>query len=86
MGVVADVRHSALEEASGAEMYLAMRQTTDYAAMQLVVRTALPPDSLAEEFEPLSGRLIRICPCGISKHFKNWSTKQFHRAALFSGS
>jgi ABC-type antimicrobial peptide transport system permease subunit len=28
-------------------MYLPMRQTGDYAAMQLVVRTALPPDSLA---------------------------------------
>jgi len=48
VGVVADVRHSALEEASGPEMYLAMRQTGDYPAMQLVVRTALPPDSLAE--------------------------------------
>ncbi len=48
VGVVADVRHSALEEASGAEMYLAMRQTGDYSAMQLVVRTALPPDRLAQ--------------------------------------
>jgi predicted permease len=47
VGVVADVRHEALEQASGSEMYLAMRQTGDYAAMQLVVRTALPPDSLA---------------------------------------
>jgi ABC-type antimicrobial peptide transport system permease subunit len=28
-------------------MYLPMRQTGDYAAIQLVVRTALPPDSLA---------------------------------------
>jgi len=47
VGVVGDVRHEALEQASGPEMYLAMRQTADYAAMQLVVRTALPPDSLA---------------------------------------
>jgi len=47
VGVVADVRHEALEAASGPEMYLAMRQTGDYAAMQLVVRTALPPDRLA---------------------------------------
>ena len=47
VGVVGDVRHEALEEASGPEMYLAMRQTGDYPAMQLVVRTALPPDSLA---------------------------------------
>jgi predicted permease len=47
VGVVADVRHEALEKAGGSEMYLPMRQTADYAAMQLVVRTALPPDSLA---------------------------------------
>ncbi len=47
VGVVADVRHSTLESAGGSEMYLPMRQTADYAAMQLVVRTALPPDSLA---------------------------------------
>jgi len=47
VGVVADVRHEALEKVGGPEMYLPMRQTGDYAAMQLVVRTALPPDSLA---------------------------------------
>jgi predicted permease len=47
VGVVADVRHASLEKVSGPEMYLPMRQTADYAAMQLVVRTALPPDSLA---------------------------------------
>jgi predicted lysophospholipase L1 biosynthesis ABC-type transport system permease subunit len=49
VGVVADVRHEALEKAGGSEMYLPMRQTADYAAMQLVVRTALPPDTLAAE-------------------------------------
>ncbi len=47
VGVVADVRHSGLEAASGSELYMPMRQTGDYAAMQLVVRTTLPPDSLA---------------------------------------
>ncbi|HEY3839117.1 MAG TPA: ABC transporter permease [Bryobacteraceae bacterium] len=47
IGVVSDVRHSALESAGGLEMYLPMRQTGDYATMQLVVRTALPPDTLA---------------------------------------
>jgi predicted permease len=47
VGVVSDVRHEALEKAGGSEMYLPMRQTRDYAAMQLVVRTALPPASLA---------------------------------------
>ena len=47
VGVVADVRHEALETAGGPELYQAMRQTGDYSAMQLVVRTALPPESLA---------------------------------------
>jgi predicted permease len=47
IGVVADVRHATLESAGGPELYLPMRQTGDYAAMQLVVRTTLPPDSLA---------------------------------------
>jgi predicted permease len=47
VGVVADVRHAALEAAAGSEMYLPMRQTGDYSAMQLVVRTALPPENLA---------------------------------------
>jgi putative ABC transport system permease protein len=47
IGVVADVRHATLEAAGGPEMYLPMRQTADYAAMQLVLRTTLPPDSLA---------------------------------------
>ncbi|HEX4169513.1 MAG TPA: ABC transporter permease [Bryobacteraceae bacterium] len=47
VGVVADVRHSALEEASGPEMYQGMRQTDDYSDMNLVVRTVIPPDQLA---------------------------------------
>ncbi|SPE28293.1 conserved membrane hypothetical protein [Candidatus Sulfopaludibacter sp. SbA3] len=47
VGVVGDVRHRALEEAGGGEMYLPMRQTTDYGEVDLVVRTALPPSALA---------------------------------------
>jgi predicted permease len=47
IGVVADVRHTAMESAAGMEMYLPMRQTGDYATMQLIVRTALPPEALA---------------------------------------
>jgi predicted permease len=47
VGVVADVRHEALEKVGGDEMYLPMRQTGDYASMNLVVRTGLPPDRLA---------------------------------------
>ena len=47
VGVVGDVHHGGPERLGGSEMYLPMRQTGDYSAMQLVVRTALPPDSLA---------------------------------------
>jgi predicted permease len=47
VGVVADVHHGGPESLGGSEMYLPMRQTGDYAAMKLVVRTALPPESLA---------------------------------------
>jgi predicted permease len=47
IGVVGDVRHLALEEASGCEMYLPIRQTEDYSSVDLVVRTSLPPAGLA---------------------------------------
>ena len=47
IGVVADVRHLALEQSSGNEMYLLIRQTGDYAAVDLVVRSSLPPGQLA---------------------------------------
>jgi predicted permease len=47
VGVVGDVRHFSLEAAGGSEMYLPLRQTGDYAALDLVVRTALPPDRMA---------------------------------------
>jgi predicted permease len=47
IGVVSDVRHEALEKTAGSEMYIPMRQTGDYGAMELVVRTTLPPETLA---------------------------------------
>jgi predicted permease len=47
IGVVADVHHGGPESQGGNEMYVPMRQTGDYSAMRLVVRTTLPPDSLA---------------------------------------
>jgi predicted permease len=47
IGVVGDVRHLALEQTSGCEMYLPIRQTEDYSSVDLVVRTALPPSALA---------------------------------------
>jgi predicted permease len=47
VGVVGDVRHSALEQTAGGEMYLPIRQTNDYSAVDLVVRSPLSPAALA---------------------------------------
>jgi predicted permease len=47
VGVVGDVHHMALEEASGNEFYIPMRQTQDYGTVDLVVRTSLPTAELA---------------------------------------
>jgi ABC-type lipoprotein release transport system permease subunit len=47
VGIVGDVRHLALEQGSGSEMYLPIRQCGDFASVDLVVRTTLPPAELA---------------------------------------
>ncbi len=47
VGVVGGVRHVTVEQDSGSEMYLPMRQTNDYSAVQLVMRTTLPQASVA---------------------------------------
>lgn len=46
VGVVAGVRYFAPERAPEAEMYMPLRQTGDYAAVDLVVRSVLPPGSV----------------------------------------
>lgn len=47
VGIVGDVRHMALEEGSGNEFYIPMRQTQDYGIVDLVVRSSLPTGELA---------------------------------------
>jgi predicted permease len=49
IGVVGDVRHGTLEEAGGPEMYLNFRQTSDWNAVELVVRATRPAASLAPD-------------------------------------
>ena len=46
VGVVSDVRHLALEQSSGMEMYLPMRQCSDYPSVDLVIRSTLSPTEL----------------------------------------
>jgi predicted permease len=57
VGVVADVRHRVLEEASGAEMFIPLRQTGDYSAVYLIVRTETPPETLASSVRAAIGSL-----------------------------
>lgn len=42
IGVVADVRHRAIEQGAGCELYLPLRQGAFFGQVQLVVRTQLP--------------------------------------------
>ena len=46
-GVVADVRHSSLEQEAFNEMYMPITQQRDWGSLELVVRSPLPPESLA---------------------------------------
>jgi predicted permease len=47
VGVVADVRHQALDQESGLEMYIPYTQMGDYSTLAMVVRSRLPATSLA---------------------------------------
>jgi predicted permease len=47
VGVVGDVRHLALEQGAGMEIYLPMRQCQDISSVDLVIRTTLAPAQLA---------------------------------------
>jgi predicted permease len=47
VGVVGDVHHMTLEEGSGNEFYIPMRQTQDFGTVDLVVRTSMATAELA---------------------------------------
>jgi predicted permease len=47
VGVVSDVRHRGLEQDSGCELYMPIRQTDDYQAVYLIMRTAMPLPALS---------------------------------------
>jgi predicted permease len=49
IGVVGDVRHSTVEDKSGAEMYLNFRQIDDWNAIEIVVRASRPAASLVPD-------------------------------------
>ncbi|HZJ44755.1 MAG TPA: ABC transporter permease [Pyrinomonadaceae bacterium] len=58
VGVVGGVRHVTVEQDSGNEMYIPIRQTTDFAAVELVMRTTLSraslPSTIRSAVKPLN--------------------------------
>ncbi len=58
VGVVGDVRHVALEENSGSEMYMPIRQCQDWGSVDVVVRSTLPLPVLSERVEAALRPLI----------------------------
>jgi predicted permease len=51
VGVVGDVHHMALEEGSGNEFYIPIRQIQDYGSVDLVVRTAMSTPELSAKVQ-----------------------------------
>jgi len=68
VGVVGGVRHVTVEQDSGSEMYLPIRQTTDFSAVELLVRTSLPEATVATT---IRAALKPLDPNLGSKEFRN---------------
>ncbi len=64
VGVVGDVRHVALEQGSGSEMYLPIRQCRDWGSVNLVVRSTLPAAVFASSVEASLRPLVPDLPRG----------------------
>lgn len=71
VGIVHDVRLLAVDQESGFEMYLPFRQTRDFGAVNLVVNSTLPPESLTEA---LRATLKPIIPNLPTKQFQTLET------------
>ena len=59
IGVVGNVRNSSLETAGSDEMYLNIAQCSDWGAIEMVVRSPLPPQALVPE---VRGALAKFNP------------------------
>ena len=59
VGIVGDVRHLALEEGAGIEVYLPIRQVFDFSSLHLIVRTSIEPAALART---LRTALVPVLP------------------------
>jgi putative ABC transport system permease protein len=68
IGVVAAVRHVALEVGLTSELYLPMRQSNDYASVRLIVRTDLAPAALASSVR------AALAPIAPDLPMRDWRT------------
>ena len=66
IGVVANVRHSSLEEAEGNEMYFDCRQLDNWSTLEMVVRSQRSPSALVPE---VRAALVRYDPTLPSSEF-----------------
>jgi predicted permease len=62
VGVVADVRHVVLEESSGPEVFMPIRQTGDFSAVGLVMRTTMPPDAVGTSLKSALASVVSNLP------------------------
>lgn len=71
IGVVGDVRHVALEQSSGSEMYIPLRQCQDWGSIDLVVRSTLPLPVLSSRVDAALHPIIPDLPPGSMHPLKN---------------
>ena len=64
VGVVGSVRNSSLETAGSNEMYLTIGQCQDWGAVEMVVRSALPPHTLVPEVRAAIAKFDPALPSG----------------------
>jgi ABC-type antimicrobial peptide transport system permease subunit len=64
IGVVGNVRHGSLEDPGSNEMYLNYHQTDDWPALEMVVRSRRPVESLVPDVRRALGRLDPNLPSG----------------------
>ncbi|HUR21121.1 MAG TPA: FtsX-like permease family protein, partial [Vicinamibacterales bacterium] len=62
VGVVADVRHVVLEKTSGPEVFIPIRQSGDFSAVGLVMRTSMPPDAVGPAIRGALSPLVPNLP------------------------
>ncbi len=80
VGVVRNVRHQALEDEGGLEMYLPIAQASN-GSVELVVRTKLPPSSLRPVCAPPCGVSSPACRPPSTRNWANSWSGPYHHAA-----